>query len=82
MTGQLLSNIQAHLGYTPSILSRTPQTADGGKAYFPCLYNIPLFEAMTGKFFKKYMLIKKNFLEAYEKFEMNVYYISIVSFFC
>jgi hypothetical protein len=51
ITGQLRRNIRTHLHYIPAILSQTSQTADAGKAYFPYLYNIPLFEAMTGNFF-------------------------------
>jgi hypothetical protein len=49
IVGQLQKDIRIHLYYVPPILKQTPQTIDSAKAYFPYIYNIPLFEAMSGK---------------------------------
>lgn len=65
ITGQLRKDILAHLDYVPLILKQTPETIDAGKAYFPYICNILLYEKMS---------------ETYDKFELNDYYISLVSF--
>jgi hypothetical protein len=49
ITGQILRDIRVHLFYVLPILKQTSQINDGGKAYYPYLYSIPIFEAMSGK---------------------------------
>jgi hypothetical protein len=47
--GQLLRDIRVHVQYyIPSIIKQTTQINDGGKAYYPYIYSIPIFEAMSG----------------------------------
>lgn len=64
ITGQLLRNVKVHLLYISPILKQTPQASDGGKLYFPYIFNIPIFEAMS---------------DSYERFEMYSYHLQLVS---
>ncbi|KAI6198256.1 hypothetical protein M3Y99_01891300 [Aphelenchoides fujianensis] len=59
VSGQLLAEVEWHLACIPGIVSQTPHTHDAGKDVFPFLYNMSIFEAMA---------------EAYDRLNLNVYY--------
>jgi len=63
VTGQLLRDTRVHLSYIPNIVKKTPFTVDSGKAYFPYIYDVLVFEEMT---------------EAYDQNGLYVYYMSLI----
>ena len=64
IVGQLQSDIGAHVLFVPHILRDTPQTEDAGGAYFPFIYSIAIFETMS---------------QAYDCYDLNVHYVTLVS---